>query len=484
LKRLHFFIIRSFIGPFVITFSIAMFFLVMQFLWKYIDDLMGKGIEIPVLMEMLFYVSAGLIPLALPLAVLFSSIMTYGNLAENNELTALKASGMSLFSVMKPIFIFVLFLSLSAFYFSNYVLPIANLKWKSIYYDILEKKPTFNLKEGVFFKEFDNYQIKVNKKNDNKGTLTGILIYDYSTYNQRRVIRAKSGQMFKSEKGDYLFLQMLSGVIYEKVPNKSFDKMKVDFQKSYFKEAVIRFNISGFDFKKSDEGLFKQEYEMMNFLQLSYAIDSLKNYYGNSYRNFNQLLAENFVIFNTKFIQNSPIDSGLQLLPEEPQLTKVDTLIYLDSLYVAQLAAANLDAQNELRNTKDMIYHQTLLRDQHSKTIELHLIAWHKKFTLSFSIIVLFFIGAPLGAIIRKGGLGTPLVFATLFFLLYYILMMVGENMVESGVVEPWKGLWLSSMVLTPLGVFLTYKAANDSALFDLDAYKRRFNKIFRSVKK
>lgn len=479
MKRIHRFIIRSFIGPFIVTFSIAMFFLIMQFLWKYVDDLMGKGLEISIILEMLFYVSASLIPLALPLAVLFSSIMTFGNLAENNELTALKSAGQSLIKVMRPMLIFVIVLSISAFYFTNYILPIANLKWHAIYWDILDTKPQFMLKEGIFYKEIDGYHIKVDRKNDEDGTLSGILIYDFTANADRRIIRAREGQMLKSDNDDYLFLQLKKGVIYEKVTAQKFEKVRVDFQKSFFDEAVIKFNMAGFELEKSNEDLYKQDYEMMNFIQLDIALDSLIRLNDTLDYKFSKNLRNNMVILNNDFITlPHQLDTGTA--QPTTSFAKVDTLIHIDSLHASEYNMSLADASNEIRGVKDMLYHQTLLLEQREFSLNEYRSAWHKKFTLSFAILVLFFIGAPLGAIIKKGGLGAPLVFATIFFIIYYILTIAGENMVDSDVIAPWKGLWLSTFILTPLGIFLTYKAANDSALFDRDVYKRWFSRIFR----
>lgn len=453
----------------------------MQFLWKYIDDLMGKGLELSIILELLFYVSASLIPLALLIAILFSSIMTLGNLAENNELTALKSAGISLIKVMRPMLVFVFILSTSGFYFSNYILPIANLKWRAIYYDILDTKPEFMLTEGIFYKEIEGYQIKVDKKNDDEGNLTGVVIYDFTSSGDRRIIRAKHGQMLRSDNKDYMFLQLTSGVIYEKLPGKKFDKINIDFQKSFFKDAVIKFNMAGFDLQKSDEELYKQDFEMMNFLQLDLALDSLATLNDTLRMEFSETLRNQILVLNDKFISDPQFGDSLQL--NNSAQTKIDTLISLDSLHASELNAAKMDAQNEIRNTKEMIFHQTMLDDDRERNLNQYRVAWHKKFTLSFAIVILFFIGAPLGAIIKKGGLGAPLVFATLFFILYYIFTIAGENMVDSEVLVPWKGLWLSSFILAPLGAFLTYKAANDSALFDRDVYKRWFNRLLNKRK-
>ncbi len=475
MKRLTYFIIRSFVGPFLITFFIAMFFLVMQFLWKYVDDLMGKGLEITVILELLFYVSATLIPLALPLAVLFSSIMTFGNLAEKNELTALKSSGLSLFRIMRPMFIFILFLSSAAFYFTNYILPIANLKWRTIIYNIQTKKPTFGINEGIFYNDIDGYSIKVEEKNDNTGELTDVLIYQMDKRRQEKIIKAEYGQMLKSENDRFLLLKLMNGSMYQEVGAKMLGKAGNPFQKTFFEEGIIKFDLGGFAMKEESEDLFKREYEMMNFRQLGYALDSLETDYDTMKIEFEQNLNRQLLVTNPDFAAPRMQDSIL--LNTTPELI-VDTVIKLADLKVMEYTTALTGAQSNIRSTKDFTYTQTIIRNGRLSSFQDYKSAWHKKFTLSFAIVILFFVGAPLGAIIKKGGLGAPLVFATLFFLLYYILMISGENMVESGLLEVWKGMWMSSLILTPVSIFLTYKAANDSALFDWDIYKKYFRRL------
>ncbi len=481
MKRLHFFIIRSFIGPFIITFSIAMFFLIMQFLWKYIDDFMGKGLEMTTMFELLFYISATLIPLALPLAVLFSSIMTFGNLAEHNELTALKSSGMSLFKVMRPMLIFILFLSVGAFYFTNYILPLANLKSRTLIFNIQEKKPTFGLTPNVFYNDITGYSIRVDAKNDNTGELEGVLIYENNMHTGGKAIKAKRGEMLKSENERYLLLKLENGTMYEQIGSEKFQSARYPYQKSYFSEAIMKFDMSEFQMHEESEDLFRREYEMMNFQQLDYALDSLYLKGDTVHMQFETAVLNRFVILDSIFMNAPPtVDSIPDANGVIQEFAEVDTLIYLDSLHSTELNVAMVAAQTNIRNAKDITYTSVIIHNAMESTYVDYKSAWHKKFTLSFAIIVLFFIGAPLGAIVKKGGLGTPLVFATLFFLLYYILTITGENMVESEVISAGWGMWLSSLVLTPLCIFLTYKAANDSALFDLEAYKRFFSKFKR----
>tara|TARA_B110000037_G_scaffold160384_1_gene181098 strand:+ start:8116 stop:9588 length:1473 start_codon:yes stop_codon:yes gene_type:complete len=484
MKKLNIFIIRSFVGPFMITFFIAMFFLIMQFFWKYVDDLMGKGLEISVLLELLFYVSATLIPLALPLAVLFSSIMTFGNLSEKNELTALKSSGLSLFRVMRPMLIFIIALSGAAFYFSNYVLPIANLKWSTIIYNIQQKKPTFGITEGIFYSDIDGFDIKVEEKNDNTGELIDVLIYEDGQNGQGKTIIAERGEMLKSADSDdttvttnFLMLKLINGSMYEQIGPTVKNANGAPYNKSFFSEAIIKFDLSGFDMQEESEDLFKRDFEMMNYVQLGIALDSLERINDTLAVQFEQNILRQITIVNPDLSKrNLELDTAEIILEES--MSKIDTLILLSDLKQMEYTSALTAAQNKIRATKDLIYTQTIIRRGRDRSLRDYKAAWHKKFTLSFAILVLFFIGAPLGAIIRKGGLGAPLVFATLFFLLYYVLMISGENIVESGLVTVWKGMWLSAFILTPIGIFLTYKAANDSALFDRDVYKKYFRKL------
>lgn len=450
----------------------------MQFLWKYIDDLIGKGLELSVLFELMFYVSATIIPLALPLAVLFSSIMTYGNLAEHNELTALKAAGLSLLKVMRPMFFFVLLLSVGALYFTNYLLPVANYKWRTIIYDIQAKKPTFGITEGIFYNDIDGYSIRVDEKDDATGELEGVLIYQNSDLGFGKTIKAESGAMLKSENDRYLLLKLNYGSMYEKLPPSQMQEDRYPFQKTFFDEAIIKFDLSGFQMQESNEDLFKRDFEMLNFIQLDETIDSLHYLYDKSRMDFSNALKQKMTIFNDALIVSDSLKSDSLYTQMMAEFEEVDTIIALDDIKMMEMEAALVIAQGEIRGRKDMLLGQMNYQKAQLFTITSFITALHQKFTLSVAIIVLFFIGAPLGAIIKKGGLGAPLVFATLFFLLYYILTIMGQNMVESGVIPPWKGMWMSTVLLTPLGLFLTWKAANDSALFDLDVYKKYIRRI------
>lgn len=446
----------------------------MQFVWKYIDDIMGKGVDFSVILKLMFFVSAGLIPLALPIAVLFSSIMTMGNLAESNELTSMKSSGMSLFKVMKPMLTLIILLSIGTFYFSNYVLPIANLKQRTIIYDLQSKDPTFAISEGVFNKINDT-SIKVDKKNKETGELLGLLIYEKNG----KIVKAEKGELLKSEDEQFLMLKLSNGSMYENAKLDFNAKAKYPYRKSFFKETIVKFDMSGFALQKSDEELFKRDYQMMNYEQLAIAIDSFKLTNDSINKSFqNSLVAQTVIYDSESLAQFEALDPEINS-SENLNIPKKATIIFnLDSLSKAEFNSALTTTQNKVRAKKDYITMSHQLRSMRERSLKDYKTEWHRKFSLSFALIVLFFIGAPLGAIIKKGGLGAPLIFAVLFFLMYYIISISGENMIDSGSITPIVGMWMSSIVLVPLGLFLTYKAANDSALFDIEVYKKLVKKI------
>jgi lipopolysaccharide export system permease protein len=280
MKRLHLFLIKSFLGPFIATFFIAVFVLLMQFLWKYIDDLVGKGLEYNQIAELLFYASARFIPIALPIAMLLASVMVFGKLGEQYELVALKSAGISLYRLLQPLIIFVLIISYGSFLFSNYVMPIANLKNGSMIYDIQKKKPALNIKEGVFYKDIEGFSIKVNKKDRDGVTLRDIIIYDHTSDNgNNKVLTAKSGKMQLTNNDKFLELTLYNGHSYIDIPEKKIKKKKNPFRITNFKKNIIRFDLASFNIIQNSEKLYKGHYAMLNNKQLTYAIDSLQQKY-------------------------------------------------------------------------------------------------------------------------------------------------------------------------------------------------------------
>mgnify|MGYP001035147596 CR=1 FL=1 len=444
-----------------------MFILLMQFVWKYIDDFMGKGLDYWIIAELLIYASANLVSLALPLAVLLSSIMTFGNLAENYELVAMKSSGLSLLKIMRPLIIFIILLSGGAFYFNNVLSPRATLKFKSLLWDVTHTKPSLELKEGVFYNGIDGYSIRVKDKDPEKNYLYDVLIYQHEAQNpgNKRVIRAKEGQMVKSADDRYLTLRLFYGL--------SYDEMGTEFKSSHpqiksdFKEDEIIMDLSGFDIQRTDEELWKSHMKMMSMKQLSYSIDSLERTKKNRREDFEQYMEG--------VISLSDSSSSFK--------KRTEAQSYKDLKTLEQRRVVNI-AMNMTRNSKNYMNRISKEMENRSEYINKHKVEWHRKLTLSFAVIILFFIGAPLGAIIKKGGLGLPVVFSVIFFLIFHITSMSGEKMVDSNVMTPFTGMWFSSMILLPIAVFLTYKAAKDAALFDRDTYIRFFNRMSFIFKK
>jgi len=483
LKRLYVFSIRSFVGPFFVTLAISMFILIMQFLWKYIDDLMGKGLDSFVILELLFYVSASLIPLALPLAILLSSIMTFGNLAENNELTALKSSGLSLYRIMRPLTFMVIGIACFTFYFANYVIPVANLKWHSLIYDIQNTKISALLTPGVYSKELDGYAIKVEEGTDN--AFKGILIHDHTDPKEIKTIRANNGKIYKSENGKYLFFELNEGYVTEELapqsptflPNGELHRSKNNnrpSRRSNFEKATYKIDLSGFSLKRSQDELFADKHEMLNVFQIYHAIDSVKTNGRTIVLNFLQSLKNDHAYFQSHAYK--PIESAnISGLPEmdsiRPQTIEFDKLRANDKLTAITLAQSKLRRKNQNLDGQKA-YIESIDTDMNGYWIE-----FHRKFALTYAIVVLFFIGAPLGAIVRKGGFGAPVVIAALLFMIYFVLISVGDSLANSQVVTPFWGMWFASFVLTPIAYILMRAAANDAPVFDKDAWRRFFKR-------
>jgi lipopolysaccharide export system permease protein len=471
-KKLHKLIIGSFIGPFVLTFFVMLFILEMQFIWKYVDDFMGKGLKWYIIAELLFYVSANLVTMALPLAVLLSSIMTFGNLAENYELVAMKSSGLSLSKIMRPMVITIILISAGAFYFSNNISPIANHKFRSLLWDVTKQSPAVELNDGVFFNGIDGFSIRVKKNNKETGELSDVLIYDHSDpfSGNRKVIRAARGSMKKSTNEQFLVLTLFEGYSYDEiVPKKSKNKKDKDAYrphlKNYFKKDIIRVDLSGLAFNRTNEGLFKGHYSMLTLGQLNVYEDSLTD-------NYNERLTDYQDYLNrTLYVQRDSNSLSIDTITAESKSFENDSWAYLRGTIEGAI--------NSSRNTKNYIERTIEMLNSKDENLRKYKVEWHRKFTLSFACIVLFFIGAPLGAIIRKGGFGLPVVFSIVFFIIYHIISISSEKMAIQGVLSPFQGMWASASILTPVGIFLTYKAATDSALLDVTAYIEKYKKWF-----
>ena len=465
MKTLDKLVLKAFLAPFFGTFFTMLFVLLMQSVWKYIDDLIGKGLEWTVIVELAFYSIPTLVPLALPLALLLSSLMTFGKLGENYELTALKSSGISLYKIMQPLFVTVSIIAIAAFFFSNHVIPYSNMKFKTLLYDIMNKKLALNMREGVFFNDIEGYSIKVNHKNEDGKTLEDLLIYDHSEkMGNTKVIKAKSGEMYTSTNDRYLYLELFDGFSYEEVePKNPKKRINLPFARSSFKEQKIRFDMASFQLERSDEERYSNAAQFMNIRQLNTNSDSLQTTISKRLEVYNQKLLS-YYNFNKK--DSLSKDTIVYFSEDFKQLTKYkrDRLLK---------ATANL-----VRSSKSYTYNtQRELKYKNKKLKKTH-VEWHRKFSLAFACIVLFLIGAPLGAIIRKGGMGIPVLVSIIFFLIYHISSITGEKSAMQGVLDISQGMWLSSFILTPLGLFFCYKAANDSTLINTNYASVLFGKI------
>jgi len=479
MKKLDLFLFKTYLGPLVMTFFIALFILLMQFVWKYIDDLVGKGLEWYIIAQLLFYASLTFIPLALPLSILLSSLMTFGNLGEHYELVTMKAAGISLSRIMRPLIIVSLLISLLAFYFSNVLLPQANLKFLSLLYDVKEKKLAFNLKEGMFYNGIEGFVIRIGEKDADGNTIRDVMIYDHTRHlGNVSMTTAEWGKMELSPDKKFLVFKLYNGTNYEERVDLRGNEVTRPFQRTRFSEQYKTFDLSTFQLTRTDENLFRKNFEMQNILQLRHSIDSLGT----------QLKTDRLTQ-QSLYLNNLPFFHGLDTIHKDkpgppdtafrhpPVVFISDVLTFFpDSIQGTILETAKnsaLSAKQNLDIERDNLFTK-------SKLIYKHRIVFHKKFSFSLACFLLFFIGAPLGAIIRKGGLGMPAVISTLFFIFYWVISFVGEKSAAEGVVPAWQGIWAASAILMPIGIFLTIKATNDASLFDIDAWMRFFNKLFR----
>lgn len=446
---------------------VAMFIFEMQFIWVYLDDLMGKGLDTWVIIKLLFFASARVVNMALPLAILMSSIMTMGSLAENNEMTAMKSAGISLVRIMRPLIIFHIVLSLMAFFFANNIWPIANLKTRTLLFSIMKQKPSLNLTNGVFYNGIEGISIRAAKNNANSGELKDVLIYDHrgGEKNNRTVIRAKEGLMEQTPDKRYLILTLLDGYSYEEQRNSNNNAPTYTHIRNTFEKSVIRMDLSSLAFTADNEETMKNPAEMMTIIQLNSAIDSLKRSMDTTRYKF----ADANIRMTLNRLDTSAVAINKRV---EIPISLYDGLSREDQL------KAIAHAKESTRRLRETTERQKEELEARLKYYNRHKIEWHRKFFLAVVCFVLFFIGAPLGAIIRKGGIGLPTLIALAFFIIYQLLTMVGENLAKKGFIEPWIGMWMSTLVLLPISIWLTYKATKEAALLDPDRYKKFFQNI------
>ncbi len=478
IKKLDWLVFKSFIGPFVLTFFIAQFVLVMQFLWKYVDDLVGKGLNTWVLMELMMYASARLVPLALPLAVLLASIMTYGSLGEHYELTAVKSTGVSLLRFMGALIITVVGVSVFAFYFSNYVMPATNLKFGALLYDIRHQKPTMALKKGVFYNGLDGFFIRVAEKDDETNTLYDVTVYDHTSgKGNDHVITAEKGCMTQDDAAMALTLKLENGKQYKEIDPKDPGKNNYSMVYTSFNTWEKRFDLSQFKLSRTDENYFKDLKQMLDLKQLYGEIDTI-----NRDRN---VVIKGLADYNRTYysMKKYGLDTMKVLTSgAKANFAKVDELLN-EYDKTGKIKAMEI-AMTRSRNIKNYIEVTTKQLEYKDHELVQHYTEVYRKFTLSIACLVLFFIGAPLGSIIRKGGLGWPLFYSVLFFITYHVTSIIGEKLAEANTLTVFSGMWLSTFILTPVGLFLTLKANSDSKIYSPDFYLKVFRKVFKAKTK
>ncbi len=478
-KKLDKLIIKAFIGPFIATFFIVLLVLVMQFFWLYIDDFVGKGLGTKIIFEFIWYQSAVLVPLALPLAILLSSLMTFGNLGESFELVAIKSSGISLLRFMRPLFMLTVGICGIAFLFSNYIIPVAALKSRTLLTDIVFAKPAFDLKEGVFYNKVNGFAIKIGKKEANDSMIRDVIVYEQGNPLQDNFIIAESGIMRVTQNKRFLEFDLKDGWRYQE-RGERYGGASTEFIRMGFKNYKKQFDLSSFRFNRTPDSMNKNNDRMMSMRQLSKNIDSLRK---EKDKTLQQMEKDMFNPFQfVKFL-----DSGWVRQTTAKNSSSSKPVKNFDELLPdSAITTVNQRATGLVNSLKVSMESLTNYYNDKERSLRSFKVEWHRKLALSFACLVLFLVGAPLGSIIRKGGLGTPMIFAIIFFMVFYFSGTTGEKMVKENTLSPFTGMWLSAFVLLPVGLFLTYKAMHDSQLFTKEFYYRftRFARRFSVRKK
>lgn len=480
MKKIHKFILKSYLGPMILTFLIVMFVLMMNFVWKYIDELVGKGLDTSVIIELMAYAMANMIPMGLPLATLFAAIMTMGNLGENYELLAMKSAGMSLLRIMQPLLVVVFFVAVGSFFVANNLVPYSNKKMFSIMYDIKQQKQALEFQDGMFFNGVENMSIRVGRQEPATKLLRDVLIYDNRNVSGNMTTTvADSGYIRLSDDKKFLMVTLYHGESYEQTRNNGwFDKSAL--RRSFFEEQNAAIPTSGFDFERSSSDMFTTS-QTKNINELDRSIDSLESVVAvTTTRSYEPLLKEQ--LFN----KDATVLPAADSIRVEVDKSRFEAVLYDDSIARLDIyerknlwtRARSSAASSRASFTWDESSSKEAINQLYKNRVE-----WHRKISLPVSIVIFFLIGAALGAIIRKGGLGMPIVVSVIFFVIYYIISITGEKMAKEGTWNAFSGMWLSTFILTPLAVFLMYKATNDSNLFNVEWYYAHVNRLTAKLK-
>ncbi len=474
MKSIHKFVLKAYLGPMILTFFIVMFVLLMNFMWRYIDELVGKGLSAGIIIELISYAMANMIPMGLPLATLLAAIMTMGNLGENYELLAMKSAGMSLVQITKPLIILVSIIAVGSFFVGNNLVPYANKKMFSIIFDIRQQKQVLEFHDGLFFNGIENMSIRVSHQEPDTHLLHDVLIYDNRDANgNMNTVVADSGYIRLSDDKRYLLVTLFNGQTYEQTRNGQwFNKSSLGHHIFDRQDQAIA--MEGFDMGRSDDNLFSNNSQTKNINRLQRDIDSLEKTVNTATtRSYEPLLKDQL------FVRDNSV------LPM-PDSLKVDKSRFRDMLVSDSLVTLPLRekeriwdmARNMAKSSRNMFSFDESASKEALNQLYRSKVEWHKKISLPISIMIFFLIGAPLGAIIRKGGLGLPVVVSVIFFVIYYMINLSGEKIAKEGTWEAVYGMWLSTAVLTPIAIYLTYKATNDSALLDFDWYVGRIKSL------
>lgn len=483
IKTIDKLLVKSFLPPFVMAYFVAMFVLIMQFLWKYIDDIVGKGLGVGIILELLGYLSMTLVPMALPIAVLIASVMVMGNMAERYELASMKSAGIPLSRIMGSLMVLGAIIMMFSYVVSNYIIPVSNLKFHSRLHDIRNQQPALSLEESTFNDDFKDVVIRIGKKGKNNRDLREVMLYDHSRArkDEKHTMIAERGEMYTTKDEKYMILSLKDGTHYQDVVNNTgIDKGKHPFIRTSFKELEKVFDLSQFDLDRTDESLFKGHQRMMNSKQLYQALDSIdirdELMISNLKRN-----SKAYFYFRSKTSRDtfdfySPMD--LSIIPD----TTVASII--DFIPKYKRPEVFRKATTLSRRVKDYTRsaNNSLLNNQKSRIN--HLLELHHKYAFAFACFMFLFIGAPMGAIVRKGGFGWPILIAIIFFMLFVVFLIVGEKLGKEQVLNAVAAGWLPNLVLFPVGMFLTYKAMRDSKMLSASTYTNLFKSIGRIFNK
>lgn len=470
MKKLHKLVLLSFLPNFTVSFAVALFVLVLQFIAKYQDDIFGKGFSTTLILKLFGYASFQLSVLALPLGILVGSLMTLGRLGENYELSAIKASGISLWRVIYPIFLFTFLLTGIAFSFTSYVIPWANLKLYSLLYDLSNAKPEFTLKPGSYYKGIDGYAIRILDRTP-EGSLKDVHIYDHSANRGNlNVIIADSAYMVINEDYMYLKMTLFNGKRYEEVYPENSKPNTFAHTTFYFDKMTHYFDLSGFKLERTDEKLFASHQYMLNISEMKLAVDSL-----NSLNDSLKVEAKNYL---------EPILHWQESLHlnENSEFPIISYNKITDLIEKTQQEIVIAKAQNQMRSIKNFLEFAIIRRNQEKTNLNKYEYEFYNKYTMPIACLIMLFIGAPLGAIIRKGGMGLPTIVSIGFFIVFYVLLSYGKKMSRDDVISPFIGAALPAMVMIPMAIFITFQASSDSKLFDLHAWKVLFSNLWRKI--